>query len=141
MALWKKALIWLAVSVAIVAGFFLIFVLTYVNIELPSVPSGKYVLTKITEFAGSSEDLVESFDDNSLYIEIKANSVLESHSGDKGIKQNEKGYNYFLNGDEVYVYDLENTEELAYGGFYASGTIKIFVQTQETTFYFYYCLS
>ena len=132
-------MIFLGVAIGVILIIFAIMVITLLNTKLPEVPLGKYQLIMVTKWTPSGEETIIDEFAEAYYIEIKEKTFLESHSGDYGIKPNEKGYSYLLGDDEMMIFDNDNDESF-YKAYYIAGmnTIKVFYEVDGADNFFYY---
>ncbi len=139
MATWKKVLIWASVIILAFIILFVIVIVTAYKTPMPQVPLGRYNLTKITQFAGESEEELERFDNGEFYLTIKDKNILESSSPGHGIEPIEGQYYYYLSGNEMPIYRMSD-EKFVYAALYEDGLIKMYIKDGVMVTYYYYNL-
>lgn len=140
MAWWKKFLIYFSVVIGVLLiAFFILFALIS-NYEIPQMELGRYNLTKITQASESGETTVEEFADGEYYITVGEDLEIISTSADKGIVENEVGYNYFLHSEELIIFlQTEEGDIYCYGYYYKeTKQIKVYIEAENSTFYYHY---
>lgn len=140
MAWWKKFLIYISVAIGILLIAFFILLALISNYEIPEMTHGRYNLTKVTQTSGADEILIEEFFDGQYYITIGEDLEIISTSADKGIIENEVGYNYFLHSKELIIfYQTEDADIYCYGYYYESDQqIKVYFSESGVTYNYYY---
>lgn len=136
MALWKKILIWCGVVLGVGMVFVIVVYAIMQNANLPTLPAGDYVLTRVEREQNESYVVEEEFSGKSYYISVASDGSLTSHSADKGIEENETGYIAVLLGEEVAIYFNNEEANLAFQGTYSNNQM-IIVKTIESDVFFY----
>lgn len=140
MTWWKKLLIYLSVIIGASLIIFYVFYYIVTHYEIPSIPAGQYNLTKITKASGSEEITLEEYAGGEYYISVNENFEIISHSQNKGIAENEIGYEYLLHSNELVIFLPTDDADIAYTGYYFkdSNQIKISYTVGEAVHNFYY---
>lgn len=120
-------------------AFFILFALIS-NYEIPEMTHGRYNLTKVTQTSSEDEILVEEFADGQYYITVGEDLEIISASADKGIIENEVGYNYILHSKELIIFlQTEGADIYCYGYYYESDQqIKVHFSNGDATYNYYY---
>ena len=127
MALWKKILIWFAVAVAPCLIIFYVNYTAIVNLDFVTITPGDYVLTRIYSYQSGDPELVEEFSEKTYYLTLTEDNDIISHSGDRGVRENEDGYIYVLIGEELAIYYNNDEGSLAYQGVYREGSNRLVI--------------
>lgn len=140
MSWWKKILICTGVVTGIFLIILFIFYAIVVNYEIPTMEVGQYDLVKITQTVDGAEVDYQTFAAGEYYVITNDELAIESHSQDKGIAENEIGYEYFLHSNELLIFLPTEEAEIMYIGYYYEETkqIKILITEGEITYNYYY---